>query len=138
MKFSQPGPWDDEPDELRWIDDQTGFRCYAVRSWLGVWCGYVSVGSLHPWFEKSCEELGEIAVHGGLSFAGRFNGSIPKAWLVGFDCGHVFGYFPALHGPSEVTAYRDINYVRSQCGRLAQEALKACSIPVSNFGLQNT
>jgi hypothetical protein len=26
-----PGPWDSEPDDLRWRDDSTGLPCLALR-----------------------------------------------------------------------------------------------------------
>lgn len=43
-----PGPWQDEPDEVRWRDDATGYDCLLRRNSLGAWCGYVAVPEGHP------------------------------------------------------------------------------------------
>jgi hypothetical protein len=80
-----PGPWDDEPDKVQWIDTATGLDCLAVRQSLGAWCGYVGLPPEHPWHGKgystcldpNCTEEwcyshspeGAVRVHGGLTFA---------------------------------------------------------------------
>lgn len=58
-----PGPWHDEPDELRWIDPTTSLPCTARRNDFGAWCGYVGVPETHPWHGKGYDHrvpLGEM------------------------------------------------------------------------------
>ena len=44
----RPGPWDDEPDKVQWIDAATGLHCIALRA-ASHWCGYVGLPAGHPW-----------------------------------------------------------------------------------------
>ena len=46
-----PGPWDNEPDKIQWVDETTGLDCLMVRNWWGSWCGYVGVPEGHPLYE---------------------------------------------------------------------------------------
>lgn len=46
----RPGPWDDEPDKVQWIDETTGLHCLVLRE-RSHWCGYVGLPSGHPWCE---------------------------------------------------------------------------------------
>jgi hypothetical protein len=80
-----PGAWQDEPDKVQWIDDETGLDCLLHRGPGGYWCGYVGVDQGHPWHgveysecasEPKCEEAwcGHspeclVEVHGGLTFS---------------------------------------------------------------------
>lgn len=83
-----PGPWDDEPDKVQWIDGATDLDCLMVRNHWGVWCGYVAVTEGHPFYGVSygecpfedCKESEEsgycdhspdcmLNVHGGLTFS---------------------------------------------------------------------
>jgi hypothetical protein len=106
------GPWNLEPDEVRWVDAATRLRCRASRGPdSGHWCGYVQVPSGHPW---EGEDLAHADVHGGVTFTGSFavydEKSGPSTWdewplaytpdspkapdqtnptWVGFDCAHL-------------------------------------------------
>lgn len=43
-KYSTPGPWDNEPDELDWTDERTGYECRIKRHpSSGHLCGYVRI-----------------------------------------------------------------------------------------------
>lgn len=83
-----PGPWQDEPDKIHWIDEATDLDCLMVRHPAsGHWCGYVGVTEPHPWFglhygdcierkvdahgdpEACCDHAVEADVHGGITFA---------------------------------------------------------------------
>lgn len=80
-----PGPWQDEPDKVQWIDEATGLDCLIHRGPSGSLCGYVGVPEGHPLHgidysqcslpepcgETWCEHspMGKIDVHGGLTFA---------------------------------------------------------------------
>lgn len=48
QKYSEPGPWDDEPDELWWNDEKTGLACHICRNHSGALCGYVRIPEGHP------------------------------------------------------------------------------------------
>jgi hypothetical protein len=80
------GPWQDEPDKVQWIDEETELDCLIRRSPGGAWCGYVGVGPEHPWYgldysggcvnDPKCEEswcghspVSLVDVHGGLTFS---------------------------------------------------------------------
>lgn len=44
-----PGPWQDEPDKVQWLDPVTNYPCLIVRSQVsGSLCGYVGVPKEHP------------------------------------------------------------------------------------------
>lgn len=116
-----PGPWDEEPDRVDWIDEDTGYPCLVTRHYFtGNLCGYVAVPPGHPlhgvaWGEDAtaglyahrgvnysapCMEVGEMP-------AGAWEGSrellvchVPEpgqpddVWWFGFDCGHAFDSQP--------------------------------------------
>lgn len=46
-----PGPWQEEPDEVRWTDKATGLSCLILRGPVGSLCGYVGVRPTHPAYE---------------------------------------------------------------------------------------
>lgn len=48
-QFVLHGPWDEEPNQLRWRDPATGYQCFMSRHpWYLIWCGYVRVPRSHP------------------------------------------------------------------------------------------
>lgn len=125
------GAWEDEPDEITWIDEATGYPCLMKRSRTGHWNGYVSVPRGHPWHglgysaelegSTSPEEL--MDVHGGLTFADQWFAE--GDWWFGFDCGHAWDISPAMpvYGfmPGDGYAYRDVAYVQGQVTHLAHQ-----------------
>jgi hypothetical protein len=149
------GPWDDEPDKAQWIDD-TGLDCLIVRQRGGGYlCGYVGVPPEHPWhgvdYDGCLEGCGErwcshgpdskVDVHGSLTFAAACRESddpsrgichIPEpgrpddVWWFGFDCAHAFDLEPA-RDISFDSMYRDFDYVKSECERLAEQLAEVTS-----------
>lgn len=133
------GPWDGEPDEKTWIDEATGFICYACRNdFMGHWCGYVGLPPNHPWNEKDYNDLPVLLVHGGVTFAGKGNalglsGSSSALWFIGFDCAHAgdlpptplsrWGPFNSWEHFLSYSVYRTLEYVESECCSLALQAL---------------
>lgn len=108
-----PGPWDDEPDKVQWVDPATGLDCLVVRNHFGSLCGYVGVPAGHPAYGVPYDEP-DVEVHGGLTFADTCSGEsadgqpsagichVPEPgrphdvyWL-GFDCGHAFDFQPGM------------------------------------------
>lgn len=121
------GPWDDEPDEVLWTDETTGYLCQTRRGGMGNWCGYVCVPREHPYHGMSHEELeDEIVVHGGLTWSASFYEE--GDWWFGFDCAHYMDSYPAKVAIDSITGipdqgevYRDLAYVKSQCAVLAAQ-----------------
>jgi hypothetical protein len=130
-----PGPWDDEPDRIEWLDDSTGLHCLMLRSRIGAWCGYVAVPNGHPWHDRGYDDV-EADVHGGLTYAEHCRSDIlegeevgichaaedrrSKVRWFGFDCAHWQDRTPFVDG-----VYRDVGYVRKEVLSLAQQAANA-------------
>jgi hypothetical protein len=126
-----PGPWDNEPDTLVWIDDATGLPCLVRRSYLGALCGYVGIPKGHPAFGKGYDDV-DVEVHGGLTFADELKNSreeypdlVDDLWLLGFDCAHLYDLVPGMQQFKNARHthdfYRDMDYVRGEIARLAQQ-----------------
>lgn len=45
-----PGPWQDEPDQLHWVDEETKLPCVILRGPVGSFCGYVGVPEGHHFY----------------------------------------------------------------------------------------
>jgi hypothetical protein len=113
------GPWDAEPDLVRWIDPKTGLRCVVACSILGNLAGYVEVPQGHVWFG---EEPSVPGVHGGVNWSGAKH---PYAelgadgWWIGFDCGHLSDVTPGIGNHWPGSEYRTIGYTQDECTKLA-------------------
>lgn len=146
-----PGPWDDEPDKVQWVDADTGLDCLAVRNHLGAWCGYVGVPKGHRFHGLDHDKIeGYVSVHGGLTFADACDenaeeghgichiplpGRPDDVWWLGFDCGHFMDLQPVfaarerkLFGGGRPEAYgvaapvyRTLDYVQAECAHLADQ-----------------
>jgi hypothetical protein len=140
------GPWQAEPDKEQWTDPDTGLPCLLKRNMFGSLCGYVGVGEGHPWFGKDRDEI-DADAHGGLNYASFCEdgdeahtichvpapGEPDRVYWLGFDCGHAWDFQPRLpsmspHLPSGLfdnQVYRDADYVKAECARLAAQAKAA-------------
>jgi hypothetical protein len=99
-----PGPWDEEPEELRWLTD-AGLPAVIRRLTLGALAGYVGVKPTHPLHGRGRlddADVGSIRVHGGVTWARAFLPDEPPdaegRWWFGFDCSHAWDLIPALAG----------------------------------------
>ncbi len=127
------GVWQLEPDELRWIDDTTGYSCVILRHpFLHHLCGYVGVFPWHPAYGLGYNHdlIAKTDVHGGLTYAGDGlrNESSGDEWWLGFDCAHGGDLVPVMReeqfadlGLMDQCTYRTIEYVRKECTSLAQQ-----------------
>ena len=138
------GPWKDEPDELRWVDEETGYECYIRRNNMvgGILLGYVVLPEGHPLYDVDTLDANEILdVHGGITCHGKFPWLEDDKMYIGFDYGHVWDrtLFEFLHllnqfytknnmpeipdvpWLSNEDQYRDINFVKSECINLAKQ-----------------
>jgi len=119
------GPWEEEPHEVKWTDEDSGLRCLARRNrTMGMWCGYVAVGKDHPAYGKHYDQI-TADVHGGLTYAddGKIDG-MDGLWVIGFDCGHGYDVMPGysvLIAPIEGAEYRTVDYVTKECRKLAKQ-----------------
>ena len=130
------GPWDDEPDRIYWIDDETKYPCLMKRNNSGVWCGYVAVNESHPLYGQDYSEQ-DIKIHGGLTYAGPCDGDTEKGichvkndnegevYWFGFDCNHGNDLCP-LYERYNISGgifgiYRDEEYVKKEVKYLAKQ-----------------
>jgi len=104
-----------------------GFHVEAKRTWIGHWCGYITIPSTHPWAqseERYAEEC-HINVHGGVTFLEKDNDGNT---VVGFDCCHSCDASPSWSENKSFTSsggeYRNIYYVLDQLKGLASQASK--------------
>jgi hypothetical protein len=107
------------------IWESHGFKCLARISMGGIPCGYVGLPRDHPDFEKDCNDIDGIDIHGGLNFSGYWEDQYDGLWYVGFDCGHFMDmdYEPAL-GYTLTTRPRlnkSLSYVQEETERLAEQ-----------------
>ncbi len=144
------GEWDNEPDKIQWLDEETGLDCLMHRNHSGTWCGYVGIAESHPLFGKDYDSV-DVEVHGGLTYADvcqqtgdeahgichvPIEGRPEKMWWFGFDCAHGGDLMPvslairAKYGEDAHTwmgrpdVYRDRAYVENEVTKLARQ-LKA-------------
>jgi hypothetical protein len=143
------GPWIEEPDRVEWRAH--GLPCLLVRAMYsggggGQWCGYVGVPPGHPWHGRALDdEVGhDIDVHGGVTYAAPCQGAVchvpapgepDDVWWLGFDAAHAFDLQPGtrklladLDMPADLRrgdTYRDVAYMRAECERLAEQAVRA-------------
>lgn len=139
-----PGPWQEEPDQVQWVDDKTGLSCIARRSMRGGnWCGYVGVAEGHLAYGQNYNDVYRVTeddryidVHGGLTYSAFCEGEpgdgichLPgagepdKVWWLGFDCAHLYDKKPGGDKKWEepTASYRTLGYVKRQCESLAEQ-----------------
>lgn len=100
------GPWQSEPDEIRWIDPLTGFFCLITRhDTMGFLRGYTGVPKGHPAYG---DYEGRIY--------GDWAGEIEGYWCYGFDCAHaddLWNLIPIAgqyQFSKSTDTYRDVEY----------------------------
>jgi hypothetical protein len=130
------GPWQHEPDRIEWR--HLGLPCLIARnSGGGNLCGYVGVPPGHPWHGKDYSDLDNVDVHGGLTYSRGCAevgavchvpapGEPDGIWWLGFDCAHSGdsrpGWADHFKFQEEYSVYRDVEYVRREVERLAEQA----------------
>lgn len=130
------GEWDGEPDKLLW--KHKGFDCMIVRNQMGALCGYVGVQEGHPWFGQDYSDVNADA-HGGLTYGDYCQGHIchpgpEKTYWLGFDCAHSGDIVPGMMKYGlDYGDYRNLNYVKHEVNRLAEQADEATFPRLMNF-----
>lgn len=56
-QFHALKPWETEPDEIKWDDENTGYLCFAFRGEDRAWRGYVCVDKSHFLYQKRYDSL---------------------------------------------------------------------------------
>jgi hypothetical protein len=135
-----PGPWQAEPDRVEW--KHAGLPCLIVRGPAGALCGYVAVPPGHKAHGVTYQRL-EVEVHGGLTYDGPCQeggkichkpapGEPDDVFWFGFDCSHCWDISPLRDARDRLRGwaplrfdgreqYRDLEYVRAQTERLAEQ-----------------
>lgn len=134
-QYFDEGPWDKEPDDVQWVDPATGYPCLIKRmDGTGHLCGYVAIPNTHPshGLDYDHPSLGDITVHGGLTYEGLPMGGDFASWYgFGFDCAHAGDMWPynmylmpGMTGTRKYRSdesYKDMRYVKGQCDALAKQ-----------------
>lgn len=125
------GPWQTEPDLIRWMDTTTQLPCVVIREeHSGVYCGYVAVDHRHPLYRTHLADptYNFIDVHGGVSFANfiplqdRWITPMQKRWWIGFDCFNDFDFSPLKTVDEDPRIeYRTETFLHEQVSGLAQQ-----------------
>ncbi len=133
----------ERPDDVLAEGREEGFEWVVVNNGNAHRCGYVKVEPGHPWFGKGWDELPDIDVHGGITFASPDvqcdKGGPDNGWWLGFDCCHsgdapdpdLPGYvdFTKLGAFPPMSRMRDVvrtqRYVEGECRRLCRQATNA-------------
>lgn len=127
-KTLPPGPWNDEPNEVDFTDEITGYPIALRRNTYGAWCGYVGVPDGHPWHGMDYfDDPDDIICHGGLTFSGApdWLGESRTAWWFGFDCCHFGDLMPAHPEHSSGGTYWTATMVSAECRKVAAQLAKA-------------
>ena len=127
----------DRPDHELNRGTHLGFTWVVMHNGLGFRCGYVRVPAGHPWHDRGNDALGDVDIHGGVTFTETEVGACDcegGGYWVGFDCSHAGdkpdptlpGAISALYGwmSGEV---RTQEYVEDQCRQLCEQAHAAMS-----------
>jgi hypothetical protein len=124
------------PDSLLLKGEHAGFEWEVTSNGIGYRCGYVRIPAGHPWHGSDIDDeaLGEVEVHGGLTFAAADTdcgkGGEDNAWWVGFDCAHAGDSPDPEIGRGAIMlglrgTIRTTGYVAAECRRLADQAAAA-------------
>jgi hypothetical protein len=114
--------WLEEPNKLEF--EHAGIKCLILRDrflWLG---GYVGLEPSHAHSGKHYRDIEVKSVHQGLNFSGRGDGQRRKEglWWIGFYGDRPGDLVPGrMDGLKGGEIYRDIEYVRGEVKKLAEQ-----------------
>lgn len=119
--------------------DEYGYRCVVLEGPLGNLNGYVLIRDPnHPLFGKGWDELEDLEVHGGVTYAAsdlkthdkQSLGDDKPCWWIGFDTAHYGDFVPEIAFTGHVqpgAKKRSLEYVIRECRKLARQiSVKKC------------
>jgi hypothetical protein len=123
--------WLTEPNELEWQHE--GYECIITRDKeFGNLCGWVGVGSGHPWYGKETgdREIYDIDVHGQIAWADStypIPGKFIKGpmWWLGFHGAAGRDYRPFYKSNWPDGVYRNMAFMIAECEKLVRQCERA-------------
>jgi transposase InsO family protein len=126
-------PWEHEPDNEEWVDQDTGYKCTVRRhGMLGHLNGYVAIPKGHPLHGADYNKVDSdmVDAHGGLTYSNENKDT--GEWVFGFDCAHGGDFNPMLvatlieHTDTDIgyhmkDTYRTFEWVKEQVVDLASQ-----------------
>jgi hypothetical protein len=119
---------DKEGDELQWdhaCSNGIIIHCSIHRNNVKALCGYITLTPDNTLYGIGYDDL-DLRVHGGLTYNSYDE---DKNWVIGFDCAHHGDLTPYFLLDEDSVfglrgTYRDMEYVKSECENLAEQASK--------------
>lgn len=109
-----------EGDYLEFIHSTHGINvtCIIKRNRLGALCGYVKLEEWNKFYKGGqwYDQDVEVSVHGGITYW--------KDGIIGFDCSHTGDLRPKMDPIPSHGTYRDMEYVKGECRRLADQIME--------------
>lgn len=123
-----------EGNQLEWVyttKHGIEYKCLITRNdSLKNLCGYVIMDEDDDFYGFNYNNI-PVSAHGGLTYSDEYEGG----WMIGFDCAHSGDLVPGFSELSErfkagfsanggvITGrvYRDMNFVKSECERIADQ-----------------
>lgn len=125
-----PGPWQQENDCIRWLDETTGLTCVMHRvPQTGAWRAFVGVPPEHPLYltNKTHTVFEFVDVHNGITFAGiapsedEFFSPPIRRWWVGFHLAGNTDFKPKEIDNAPFGEYRDEEFAMKETESLAEQ-----------------
>lgn len=117
-----------EGDSLQWsytCSNGVIIECSIHRNGVKALCGYITLAPDNKLYGVGYDDL-DLQAHGGLTYNSYDDNN---NWVIGFDCAHYQDLSPYFLLSEEYSfgqrgTYRDMEYVKSECESLAEQASK--------------
>lgn len=131
--------WLNEPDELVWINESTGYQCALVRRGDGAWGGFVGVQNNHDFWGTDIRDIynnlannleSGFDTHGGVYSTST---EIPETkaglpiglWWFGIHFSHFYDFSPGVDLLTDWAngslKYRNLEYAKQEVDYLAEQ-----------------
>ena len=113
-----------EGNELQWdytCSNGVIISCSIHRNDLFTLCGYITLNRDNSLYGLDFNYI-DISAHGGLTYQGYDKN---ENYVIGFDCGHYGDLNPyfMINDIVHISGkYRDMEYVKTQCESMAEQA----------------
>ena len=117
-----------EGDSLLWnhtCSNNVTIECSIHRNVVKALCGYITLTPDNSLYGVGYDDL-DLQAHGGLTYNSYDDNN---NWVIGFDCAHHGDLTPYFLLDEDSVfglrgTYRDMQYVKSECENLAEQASK--------------